>query len=65
MKRKVTYRIRNWKEYNRALKQRGSLTIWLSDEAIKNWTIDKLTGERGGLWPKQRCFVSKQSSATV
>src|SRR5262245_17770318 len=47
MKKKATYRIRNWKEYNRALKQRGSLTIWLCDEAIENWTTDELTGERG------------------
>jgi IS5 family transposase len=45
--KKATYRIRNWKEYNRALKQRGSLTIWLSDEAIENWTTGELTGERG------------------
>lgn len=47
MKKKATYRIRNWKEYNRALKQRGSLTIWLCDEAIENWTTEELTGGRG------------------
>jgi hypothetical protein len=47
MKKKATYRIRNWKEYNRALRQRGSMTIWLCDEAIENWTTDELTGERG------------------
>jgi hypothetical protein len=47
MKKKATYRIRNWKEYNRALRQRGSLTIWLSDEAIENWTTEELSGERG------------------
>jgi len=26
-KKKAAYRIRNWREYNSALKQRGSLTI--------------------------------------
>jgi hypothetical protein len=45
--KKATYRIRNWKEYNRALKQRGSLTIWLCDEAIENWATEELSGGRG------------------
>ncbi|KAF3362255.1 hypothetical protein PHSC3_001192 [Chlamydiales bacterium STE3] len=32
-----TYRIRNCYEYNRALIQRGSITIWMDEKAIKNW----------------------------
>jgi hypothetical protein len=47
MKKKATYRIRNWSEYNRALKQRGSLTVRISSEAIDNWTTKELTGEPG------------------
>jgi Transposase DDE domain len=47
MKKKATYRIRNWSEYNASLKQRGSLTIWISSEAVANWTTDELTGEPG------------------
>jgi IS5 family transposase len=47
MKKKTTYRIRNWPEYNSALKQRGSLTIWISDQAIAGWTTDLLTGGPG------------------
>ena len=47
MKKKTAYRIRNWSEYNASLKQRGSLTIWISSEAIANWTPDELTGEPG------------------
>ena len=31
------YRIRNWPEYNAALRQRGSLTFWMSQEAIDQW----------------------------
>lgn len=34
---KSVYRIRNWKEYNAALVARGSLTIWISDDARKGW----------------------------
>ncbi|MBS4171094.1 hypothetical protein NEOC95_001834, partial [Neochlamydia sp. AcF95] len=37
MEKKVTYRIRNWSEYNKALEQRGSITLWFSDETIKGW----------------------------
>jgi hypothetical protein len=34
--------IRNWSEYNASLKQRGSLAIWVSSEAVENWTTDEL-----------------------
>jgi IS5 family transposase len=47
MKKKSTFRIRNWSEYNASLKQRGSLTIWVSSDATANWTTDDLTGEPG------------------
>ena len=50
MKRKKTkrqYRLRNWKEYNKALVSRGSLTIWVSDEIIAQWRATKHTGKRG------------------
>jgi hypothetical protein len=47
MKKKTAFRIRNWSEYNASLKQRGILTIWVSSEAVENWTTDELTGEPG------------------
>jgi Transposase DDE domain len=47
MKKKPTYPIRNWSEYNASLKQRGSGAIWVSFDAIANWTTDELTGEPG------------------
>ena len=34
------YRVRNWSEYNEALKNRGSLTFWFSQEAIEKWYYD-------------------------
>ena len=30
-------RVTNWAEYNAALRQRGSLTVWFSEEAIAGW----------------------------
>jgi len=31
------YRIRNWHEYNRALINRGPLTVWFDEQAIAGW----------------------------
>ena len=36
-RRKTIYHIRNWSAYDRALVQRGSLTIWISEEALTTW----------------------------
>jgi Transposase DDE domain len=33
----VRYRIRNWRAYNRALINRGRLTLWLDDQTIAAW----------------------------
>jgi hypothetical protein len=44
---KTQYRIRNWSEYNAALKQRGSLTFWVSEEALVQWLETEKTGQRG------------------
>jgi len=44
---KSKYRIRNWAEYNRSLKQRGSLTLWVENEALDQWTNPAQTGKPG------------------
>ena len=36
-RRKAIYHIRNWSAYDRALVQRGSLTLWISEEALVAW----------------------------
>lgn len=41
------YRVRNWKDYNEALVQRGSVTLWFDEESIKNWHKGKEAGKRG------------------
>lgn len=35
--KKATYRIRNWSAYNKSLVQRGSITLWISDDVLANW----------------------------
>ena len=42
-RQKALYRVKNWKEYDRALVQRGSITFWLSDGFEQNWLH---TGEK-------------------
>ncbi|MEL6554529.1 MAG: IS5 family transposase [Cyanobacteria bacterium J06621_11] len=43
----MSYRIRNWSEYNKGLKQRGSLTFWISPEVLANWEVKEKTGKAG------------------
>ena len=43
----MSYRIRNWSEYNAGLKQRGSLTFWISPEVLANWEVKAKTGRPG------------------
>src|SRR5467141_3470172 len=40
-------RVTNWSEYDAALRQRGSLTVWFSEEAIAAWQAEPRT-TRGG-----------------
>lgn len=40
-------KITNWSEYNRALCQRGSVTFWIDDSAVKAWKCTKHHGKRG------------------
>ena len=31
------YKIRNWKQYEAGLIQRGSISFWINDDAIDQW----------------------------
>jgi hypothetical protein len=44
---KQRYRVTNWAEYDAALRQRGSLSVWFSQEAIAAWRAEPRT-TRGG-----------------
>jgi hypothetical protein len=41
------YRIRNWRDYNRALIGRGSLTLWVEQRAIDKWRDTAAPVRRG------------------
>ena len=40
------YKVRNWSEYDRSLRSRGDLTIWLSEDVIDAWGPEQ-NGKRG------------------
>src|SRR3954465_9472712 len=42
-KRKIT----NWREYDAGLRQRGSLTVWFTEDAVQAWQAEPRT-TRGG-----------------
>lgn len=43
---KARYKVTNWTAYNEALRNRGDVTIWFTEDAIANWRPSK-TGARG------------------
>jgi hypothetical protein len=45
-KYKTRYRVSNWTEYDRALGQRGDITLWKSEGAIEDWK-PAASGARG------------------
>lgn len=36
-KNKPSYRLRNWSQYNQALVERGSLTVWFDEDVLDQW----------------------------
>jgi transposase len=44
---KGIYKIKNWSKYNKSLIQRGSITIWIDEFALKKWFSREYTGKAG------------------
>jgi hypothetical protein len=45
-KYKTRYRVTNWANFDKALAQRGDITLWISPAAFKPWNA-KASGKRG------------------
>jgi len=43
---KKKYKIRNWREYNESLVQRGALDVWIEESVIEQWYAEP-TGKQG------------------
>ncbi|MHC4508727.1 MAG: IS5 family transposase [Planctomycetota bacterium] len=46
-KYKTAYRVKNWPEYEKSLRNRGDITVWFGQDAIEAWTPRK-NGKQGG-----------------
>ena len=44
---KAKYTVTNWKDYTESLRRRGDITIWFSEDAIKDWHPKKIPGKPG------------------
>ena len=44
---KQRYKVTNWAAYDAALRQRGSLTVWFSEDAIQAWRAEPRTTPGG------------------
>ena len=42
--------VTNWPAYDASLRQRGSLTVWFSDEAVTSWRAEPRTTRGGQPW---------------
>ncbi len=60
---KKTYETTNWKEYNDALVARGSITVWLSDEATASWNKPEQSGKAGH--PKTYSDLAIQTALSI
>ena len=46
-KKKEKYRTRNWKEYNKSLVNRGSITFWFDEDSVRKWYSVERTEKPG------------------
>ena len=47
---KQKHKVMNWREYDASLRQRGSLTVWFTDEAVAGWRAEPRTTSGGQPW---------------
>lgn len=62
-KGKKKYKVRNWKEYNQALVDRGKVFFWITQAAIDGWLAEEKTGKKGR--PKKYTNLAIQTTLTV
>jgi Transposase DDE domain len=56
-KPKEKYRVTNWKAYNQALVERGSLTLWIDEEVVADWYHVEEQKPGGQVIYSNRCIL--------
>lgn len=59
---KAKYKVTNWRDYNNALRRRGDITIWFTEDAIARWHPEK-TGGRGR--PKEYSDITMETAGLI
>ena len=62
---KQTRKVTNWAAYNASLRQRGSLTLWFSEEAIAGWRAAPRTTRGGQAWYSPLAILTALTLRTV
>src|SRR4051794_25192044 len=44
------HKVANWREYDASLRQRGSVTVWFTEEAVAAWAAEPRTTRGGQPW---------------
>ncbi len=57
--------VTNWPAYDASLRQRGSLTVWFTDEAIAAWVADPRTTRGGQPWYSPLAILTALTLRTV
>jgi hypothetical protein len=60
--KKAKYKVTNWPAYNNALRWRGDITIWFTEDAIVGWHPKK-TGARGR--PKKYSEIAMETAGLI
>src|SRR5881296_797189 len=55
---KQRHRVTNWAAYDASLRQRGSLTIWFTEEAIAAWRAEPRTTRGGQPWYSELAILT-------
>lgn len=59
---KMKFKVTNWAEYEAGLRRRGSLTLWVTPEALSSWQAPKRT-TRGG--QPRYCDLAIETALTL
>src|SRR5271165_1082804 len=57
---KARYRVENWREYEVALRDRGSLTVWVTPEAIAAWHPARTGRPTPSAWPQRHSLPGRR-----
>src|SRR3954465_15662350 len=59
------HKVANWREYDASLRQRGSLTVWLTEEAVAAWAAEPRTTRGGQPWYSALAILTALTSRAV